>query len=472
MTEQMSTGAPRLDTILGGGLPRNAISLVIGLPGSGKTILAQQCVFAHARVERPAVYLSTVSEPMEKILRFGQDLSFFDPVAVGSRVFYDDLGSVLGDRGLAGVLDRIREIIRERRPGVMVIDSFKALRAYARDEGGFRQFLHSLTGTVTAFPVTSLWIGEYESSEMADAPEFAVADAIVALGRRQIGVRTARELQVLKLRGGTARSGQHAYRITEDGISAYPRLAERSGEEPYGLGRERQSSGIQALDDMLADGYWPGASTVIAGPTGTGKTLMGLHFVFSGARTGQPGVIATLQENPTQLERIVRSFGWSLQDSKVTLMYRPPVDLYLDEWVYHLLDTVESTGATRVLVDSLGDLQAASPDQTRFREYLYSLLHRFSRSGVGIVMTHEVPELYGVHTLVEYGVSHLADNVVLLQYQGFDAGIVSRTLTVLKTRASSHDPHLREFEITPKGITLHRPHDARLSPAPPPRATG
>jgi circadian clock protein KaiC len=181
---------------------------------------------------------------------------------------------------------------------------------------------------------------------------------------------------------------------------------------------------------------------------------MGLHFVFAGAADGEPGVIATLQENPTQLDRIARSFGWSLEDDKVTLLYRTPVDLYVDEWVYALFDTVEATGATRVLVDSLGDLQAASPDPTRFREYVYSLLHRFSRRGVSVMMTYEIPELSGATRLTEYGASHLADNVVLLQYHGFDRGAISRSLAVLKTRASSHDPRLREFEITERGIRL------------------
>ena len=55
---------------------------------------------------------------------------------------------------------------------------------------------------------------------------------------------------------------------------------------------------------MLADGYWQGASTLVAGPSGSGKTLMGLHFIFNGAAAGQPGIIATLQENATQLDRI------------------------------------------------------------------------------------------------------------------------------------------------------------------------
>jgi circadian clock protein KaiC len=455
MTERLSCGTARLDSILGGGLPCNAITLVIGRPGSGKTILAQQCVYTNARAQRPAIYFSTVSEPLEKMLRFGQSLSFFDPAAVGSRVIYDDLGSVLGDRGLAGVLDRIREVILARRPEIMVIDSFKALRAYASDDGAFRQFLHTLTGMVSAFPVTSLWVGEYEASEIAVAPEFAVADAIVALGTNQAAQRSAREVQVLKMRGGESLSGKHSYRISADGIAAYPRLADPDGEADYELRRERISSGIQALDDMLDDGYWPGASTLVAGPTGAGKTLIGLHFVFSGARAGERGVIATLQENPTQLERIARGFGWSLRDDNVTLMYRPPVDLYVDEWVYDLFDTVEAAGATRVLVDSLGDLQAASPDQTRFREYIYSMLHRFSRQGVSAMMTYEIPELYGITTLTEHGASHLADNVVVIQYRTGGGATISRTLTVLKTRASSHDPRVQGFEITPGGITLN-----------------
>ena len=125
---------------------------------------------------------------------------------------------------------------------------------------------------------------------------------------------------------------------------------------------------------MLADGYWPGASTLCAGPSGCGKTLMGLHFIFNGIREGEPGVLATFQEHPIQLERIVNGFGWSFEEEGVELMYRSPVDLYIDEWVYDLLDAVERTKARRVLIDSLTDLQFAAPDEMRFREFMYSLV--------------------------------------------------------------------------------------------------
>jgi circadian clock protein KaiC len=441
----------RLDGILGGGLPAEAITIISGLPGTGKTVLAQQYIFANASEDRPAVYLSTVSEPFEKILRFGQELGFFDTAAVGRSVFYDDLGAVLQADGLEGVFEEIGRLIRERRPGIIVVDSFKALASYGNDEE-FRSFLHKTAALLSAFPVSSFWIGEYGQDDVSERPEFAVADAIVRLSTTRNGDLQSRVLEVLKLRGSAFAEGRHAYRLSSDGFDVFPRLADPRDASQYRLKGTRQSSGIDALDRMLADGRWPGASTLCAGPSGAGKTLMGLHFLFGGAAAGEPGVIATMQENPTQLERIVGSFGWTLAGN-VELMYRSPVDLYIDQWVYELLDTIERRGAQRVLIDSLTDLQFAARDEIRFREFIYSVVQRCSRRGVGLFMTSELPELFHVGRLSEYGVCHLADNVVVLQYVRRHNEL-ERAMTVLKTRASSHDPRIHAFRITPQGIVL------------------
>ena len=110
MTDRLASGSPRLDTVLGGGILRNSINLIMGRPGTGKTILAQQYLFHNATAERPALYLSTVSEPLEKILRYGQSLTFFDTDLVGSSVIYEDLGQVLNDSGLEGVLKQVDRI--------------------------------------------------------------------------------------------------------------------------------------------------------------------------------------------------------------------------------------------------------------------------------------------------------------------------------------------------------------------------
>ena len=137
-------------------------------------------------------------------------------------------------------------------------------------------------------------------------------------------------------------------------------------------------------------------------------------------------------------------------------MYRSPNDVYIDEWVYELLDLVETTGATRVLIDSLSDLHFAATDPVRFREFIYSLTQRFSRTGVSPIMTSEVPDLFHVGSLAEYGISHLSDNVILLQYVRAHTGLL-RTVAVVKSRASAHDPEIREFDITSGGIVLGDP---------------
>ena len=185
---------------------------------------------------------------------------------------------------------------------------------------------------------------------------------------------------------------------------------------------------------MLAEGYRAGSSTLVAGPSGAGKTLMGLHFIFSGAASGG-AVIATPAGEPVQLQRMAAGFDWSLDDDRVAVMYRSPNDVYIDEWVYELLDLVEATGARRVLIDSLSDLHYAAIDPVRFREFIYSLTQRLSRAGISPIMTSEVPDLFHVGSLAEYGISHLSDNVVLLQYLRAEPRLL-RTVTVIKSRAS------------------------------------
>jgi len=425
----------------------------MGLPGTGKTIIAEQYTFHNARPDRPVVYFSTLSEPLEKIVRFGQTLDFFDAAAVGKSVFYEDLGQVAGRAGLAGVGDHVATVLKERRPGLVVIDSFKALHALADGDAAFRQFLHQLAGRLSAFPAAALWVGEYESAEAGTSPEFAVADAIVELAAIPLGQREHRFLHVRKLRGSGFLSGQHGYRLTTQGLRLFPRLADIPTAYGYLLGDTRITTGIAALDEILGGGLWPGSATMIAGPSGSGKTIMGLHFIYGGAGRGERGVIATLQENPTQLARMLGGLGWPLTHPDVEVMYRSPVDIHIDEWVHDLLHAVEHAQARRVVIDSLMDLQMAAADDTRFREFMYSLAQRFSRQGVSLLITYETPDLFSTGWPSEFMVSHLADNAIMLNYHR-DHRAMNRSLAIIKTRASNHDPAMHPFSIGPDGISL------------------
>jgi len=180
---------------------------------------------------------------------------------------------------------------------------------------------------------------------------------------------------------------------------------------------------------------------------------MGLHFILRGAALGEPGVIATLQENPSQLERTAQGFGWSLDREEIHLMYRSPVDLYTDEWVHAVFALVERTQARRLMIDSLDDLRRASGESNRFREFLYSLIQRMARANVSVLMTMETLDLYGIARLSTDGISNLSDNVILLQYLRGESQI-KRAMTVLKSRASGHDPEIRQFDITSEGFAL------------------
>jgi circadian clock protein KaiC len=390
---------------------------------------------------------------MNKILRYGKTLSFFASNLVGSAVFYEDLGGLLDERGLPAFVERLDALVAEREPSMIVIDSFKALHAFAREPGDFRWFLHDFAGRLAASKASSFWVGEYVDEDIAREPEFAVADAILKLSSERTMERELRVLQVLKLRGSAFLSGRHAYRLSEDGLDVFPRLADEADPDDYVLADRRVSSGIDALDAMLDSGYWPGSSTLVAGPSGVGKTVTALNFAFAGVSIGEGALLANLQENPTQLERTAQGFGWTLRDPNISVMYRSSVDLYIDQWVHELLDVIETEKVKRLVIDSLGDLAFASPDGVRFREYLYSLLQRCARRGVSVLMTMEVPDLFHIERLSQSGVSNMSDNVVLLQFLREEQKI-KRTLTVLKTRAASHEPEIREFTITEHGIEL------------------
>jgi circadian clock protein KaiC len=452
--DRIGTGNPQLDRILDGGLPANAIHVVMGPPGSGKTILAEQLAFANASKERPALYLTTVSEPLPKFLSYLQEYSFAHPSRVGTEVLYTSLGEALAERP-ERLSELVTELVQQHRPRVLVIDSFKAVGELMPDLGTWRRQLHGLAGLLSAYRATTIWVGEYTPDQKAQLPEFAVADGIVELTREQHGSRDFRFFRVMKLRGSAFLDGYHALHITRAGLDVFPRLRTPAVAIDYHPADERLSTGIAGLDEMVATGWLRGTTTILVGPSGAGKTVMGMHFLREGVRCGEPSLLVTFEENPVQLARVMGHFGWEpaslVGPGKLDIFYASPVELQIDTVVRELFGRIEERGVRRVVIDGVADLASTADDPVRVRDYLFALTQHFAARNVTSMLTVET-SASTARGLTRHGISYVGDNLLLLEMHLGEE--LTRTIRVLKTRGSAHDGRRRPLAIEAEGIVV------------------
>lgn len=227
----MPTGIPNLDPILGGGIPLYSLNIVAGPPGTGKTVFVQNVLFNFIRrmPEAKALYLTTLSEPTLKIVRYMQHYTFFDPEVFGERVLYQDLGRLLHERKLQEVADYILGFVATHNPDLLVIDSFKPIHDLSRELGHFRRFCYDLSMRLASARCTTFLVGEYERREILEGPEFAVADGIIFLDRaREPGV-DGRVLQIYKLRGQAAEVAPFPFIVTGAGVTVLAPLPSTPG---------------------------------------------------------------------------------------------------------------------------------------------------------------------------------------------------------------------------------------------------
>ncbi len=462
------TGVPNLDQVLGGGFPAYSINVVAGPPGSGKTTLVQQILFNNAAPNQKALYMAALSEPVLKMLRYQQQFDFFDPDKMDSSMVYFDLGQVARDEGLRRTMEVIREQVAKLEPAFLALDSFKALEEFSWQDASYnvRAFIHDLGVFLAGWQVTSFLVGEYSRQEIMTAPEFSVADGILWLEQESRQNAVMRKLQVIKSRGVATMPGLHTFRINRSGILLFPRAVrlpeEETGEEETEeeAPRGRAAFGIAGLDEMLRGGIPVGETLLVAGSSGTGKTLLSLHFILEGATVGQPSVMVTFEENPREHERKARGFGWDLralqQKNLLKMIYLRPMDLSVDEVLYDVHQSARELKAKRVVINSISgfEVSLAPGDRDDFREALYRLVATLSSEGITTLMTTEVPDILGMDVrLSSHQISFLADNVILLRYVEIESQL-RKALMVVKMRTSDHDKELRQYQITDKGFQV------------------
>jgi circadian clock protein KaiC len=282
---------------------------------------------------------------------------------------------------------------------------------------------------------------------------------VLQMMKRSTNVREQRFLRVEKLRSSGSIPGMHAFAISAEGITVYPRLLTPEGPSPdYSERVERVNTGIPGLDGMIEQGFWRGSTTLVAGPTGSGKTIIGLHFIREGVSKGEPCLYLGLQENPTQLSRVMNNLGWNtdelFNDKNFELMYRSPVEVQLDEVATEIFHRVRSGRVKRIVIDALGDLERGGLDSERFGDFTYALTQWFARENVTCLLTYEMNNLFNVVGISQNDVSNLSDNVVLLRFN--HEYEMQRTLRIIKTRGSAHDHREHAVEITGQGVRIVR----------------
>ncbi|MGQ0561358.1 MAG: ATPase domain-containing protein [Gemmatimonadota bacterium] len=457
----LPSGVPGLDQILGGGVPEYSFNLIAGMAGAGKTTLAQQIVFANASPGRPALFFTVLGEPTLKLMRYQQQFDFFRPDLMGSAVQLVNLSEEVLQQDLNGILDRIVAEVERVSPGIVVVDSFRTIVSESMAGGSsaamLESFVQRLALHLTSWEVTSFLIGEYSEREQRN-PVFTIADGLLWLSQATDRNSVVRKLQVLKLRGNAPMPGLHTFRITGRGLQVFPRIP-KAIQEYQPVRRHRVSLGIAQLDEMMAGGVYEGDAVMVSGPTGTGKTLFGTHFISAGIRDGEKGVIAVFEEHPDAFLQRVRSVNSDFYDlvqrGAVEFIYLRPLDLSVDETLEEIREAVARLDARRVVIDSLSGFQVALAPTFRedFQESLYRLVRSLTASGVTVLLVAEVIAAAGDLRFTTDEVSFITDDLIALRY--FEAeGRLRKVLCVVKMRGSRHSSDLREFEITGEGIVL------------------
>jgi circadian clock protein KaiC len=467
---QLPTGVPGLDDVLGGGIPEFSFNVLAGAPGTGKTTLAQQILFANATPARPGLFFTVLGEPPIKMLRYQQQFRFFDPARVGADVHFLNLSEEVLDRNPNVVLERITADVERLNPAIVVVDSFRtvvrATGASTVSELEVQHFVQRLALRLTSWEATTFLIGEFADGESRD-PVFTVADGVLWLANEVERNSTVRKLRVTKVRGQAAQPGLHSMRITDAGVEVYPRLPDppsAATEERSGL-PARCSIGIPELDAMLGGGIPAGDSVLVTGPTGTGKTMLATQFAAEGVRRGECAVIAVFEEHPAAYVERARSLGFDLRAmtaaGKLDVMYLRPLDLSVDETLQELRTRIARLGATRVVIDSLSGFEAALAPTFRqdFRESFHRMMISLTTLGITILSIVEVSEASDYLRFSPYNISFLTDDIVAMRYVELE-GELRKVISVIKMRGSDHSRALRAYDVTGRGLvmreTLHQ----------------
>jgi circadian clock protein KaiC len=475
---RVKTGVRNLDALVMGGLPKGTVAVLGGPPGAGKTILAQQICFHNASPETRVLYFNTLSEPTAKTLRYLSQFQFFDLKKMEAGIQFVDLGVILRAEGLEEASKLIMEHVKKLKPAIVVVDSFKALDDLAESHQELRKFGYELAVNLMAWETTALLLGEYGSSDLETNPLFSVVDGLLTLHQREQSGEQQRFIQISKMRGTEHSRDEHSFVITANGIEVFaPRVtihredrADRST-----AGTQRLETGISRFDDLLGEGIPLGSTLLIAGVAGTGKTVLGLEFIYRGAQAGEKGIVFSFEETEERLRATARGLGWDLDGEidrgMIEIVFIPQPDILVEGHLLMMRERVEALGARRVAVDSVSVFLHKIKDPQIAREKIFQLATIIQNAqAVGFFAT-DIP--YGSSQLSRFGVEETVVDGVILLTSSEEAFERQRYMEVYKLRNTAHSKGRHNLIIGPGGINIfpRYPAESVAEKPPPPLET-
>jgi circadian clock protein KaiC len=457
----VKTGVAGFDDILFGGIPRGNVILVEGAIGTGKTTLGVEFVYRGAsQFDEPGIIVLFEVSP-EKVtrdaLRFGWDLA------------------ALEKQGRIKIVFTTRDVLRQelqQADSVLLEEaaSIGARRIFVDGVGRLfsgngtsesRSAFHMLTEGLQRESLTALlaveassYNGTFSTTSM---PEESIADTVIRLKMEESQRAVMRSLEVVKSRGHSYQMGRHTLQIIDgEGLHVYRRVqALRSSPRDQVAAydpSDRVPTGIPGLDEIVNGGYYVGSTTVVAGISGVGKSVMGIQYIAEGARRGQRCMMLSLDERVPQIIRNASTIGVDLQkeidSGLVHLEYDSPQEIEVDVHFDQIERKVLEFKPTRVVIDSLSTYGSTLGTQGRiFRDFFNALTALMKEQKVTTVYNHENPEMLGMATMMgQFAMSSLVDNIILLNWA--EIGDTFRLgMTIAKTRANPVNRVTHECEI-------------------------
>jgi circadian clock protein KaiC len=359
------------------------------------------------------------------------------------------------------LLNLLHGVIRDNKATLLILDGILDAEAVAQTDRHFKEFIQKLQLFAEGYDCTTLLI-----NSIVGGPSSAdsiigrtTVDGIIHLSDRLVGLRSVREVHIQKFRGSSYLEGLHALQITSDGIELYPRLETMTRTTDRGpdiARRERLSTGVAGLDKLLHGGLLAGSSTALLGPPGSGKTLLGLHFLAEGARQGERGLYFGLNESPALTIDAGDQVGLKLKElvgqDLVQVIWQPALEETLDVLANTLLTAVREGKPQRLFLDGLDALDDVSINSERMPLFFTALMTELHGLGVTTISAIELNSIFGPSTSLPIeGLSARVENIIFVRYVEIRSEL-QRIISILKTRRTGHDGAITEFQITDEGI--------------------